>query len=458
MPSNIPEVSEPAMSVEKLQEEASRRAVNRRNFMTAVGVAGVATSAALVSSNTSRPRTVAASSFTQIDVLNFALNLEYLEATFYSYVTQGTDLPPALTLGSGPVTGNPAKLTFTGTSAAQITDLLNEIYFDELNHVLALRSVLGSAAVPRPALNLAAYAAVTANNALSIARLLEDVGVTAYAGAAAQLSGTNLTYAAQILAVEGFHSGAIRLASIQNQNIAQYYPAAASTTFQGTTTSGSTSIKFAYFTSTLPLVGQSVQGMGTGAGAVITAISGANFTFTGGTTSGKNTIAVTTTNASLAIGQILTGTGIPAGSTITAITASVVTISANATATSSSGTVVTFTVGGGTVTTSVPAIATVVNGVLVTGNDPQDVEPADPGTAALAAAGPVANSAGEFRGFFSTTGTGNASEVNALGVAFARTTSQILSIVYAAGGVAPNPGVKQGGFFPAGVNGLINTI
>ncbi len=71
----------------------------------------------------------------------------------------------------------------------QITDMLNEIYFDELNHVTELRSLLGILAVPRPAINLAALGAITATNALSIARLFEDVGVTAYAGALAALSG-----------------------------------------------------------------------------------------------------------------------------------------------------------------------------------------------------------------------------------------------------------------------------
>jgi hypothetical protein len=164
------------------------------------------------------------------DVLNFALNLEYLEASFYSYITQGSGLSAALTGGGGPVTGAPSKLTFTISttnpanpgSVQQLTDLLNEIYFDEINHVSALRSLLGVAAVPMPAINLAAFGSITATNALSIARLFEDVGVTAYAAATSLLASSNITFAGQILGVESFHAGALRLLSIQNPTVAAY--------------------------------------------------------------------------------------------------------------------------------------------------------------------------------------------------------------------------------------------
>ena len=155
----------------------------------------------------------------QIDILNFALNLEYLQATFYSYITTGADISAStgVTANSGAITGTlSAPLVFTGTYASQITDLLNEIYFDELNHVIGLRNILGSAAISRPAINLAAFGAITATNALSIARLLEDVGVTAYTSGIAGLTTSNATYPAQILGAESFHSGALRLISIQN--------------------------------------------------------------------------------------------------------------------------------------------------------------------------------------------------------------------------------------------------
>jgi hypothetical protein len=215
MASNEIEILDPAAKVEKLKKIAAGRALNRRRFIAALGMTGAAAGASMMSgctsSTTAVPTTTATG--TQINILNFALNLEYLEATFYSFITQGADLSASLTANSGAITGAPAKLTF---ATQQITDMLNEIYFDEKSHVAALISLLGSSVVPRPAINLAAFGTVSASNALTIARLFEDVGVTAYAGAVTALTSTNLAYAAQILGVEGFHSGALRLTAIQN--------------------------------------------------------------------------------------------------------------------------------------------------------------------------------------------------------------------------------------------------
>jgi hypothetical protein len=220
-----------ARSVEKLQELAAGRALNRRRFVTALGMTGAAASAGLMSGCSNGTVTASTSpsgsttTSAQIDALVFALNLEYLEATFYAFITQGTDLSASLTASSGAVSGAPPKLTFTGTNAQQITDMLNEIYFDEVGHVTTLRNLLGSSGIARPALNLAAFGAISATNALSVARLLEDVGVTAYTGAAGSLGNSNLTFAAQILAVESFHSGALRLVSVQNPTLSAYVAA-----------------------------------------------------------------------------------------------------------------------------------------------------------------------------------------------------------------------------------------
>jgi hypothetical protein len=408
MASKEMEVLDPAVTVEKIKKTVSRRALNRRNFMSALGVTGAAAGAALVTGRKAgRPRTVSAVGPTQNDVLNFALNLEYLEATFYSFITQGVDLPAAVTVGGGTVYQPPAKVTFP---TQQLTDLFNEIYYDELQHVINLRSVLGGAAVARPNLNLQGLGTATVTTAvvitpataISLSRLFEDVGVTAYAGAAALLSGTNLTYAAQILAVEGFHAGALRLASIQN---ATPYTAAAYLYFNGVLTSGS---------------------------ATITGVS--------------NT-------AGLLVGTVVAGTGITTGAKITAI---------NTPSTSFGSGVITISI---VATASTTANATTVISTTIPA-DAFDVQPVDPGTAALSAAGPFANPGTSnpttYEGFFDTAVAANTTETVLPGMAFARTTSQVLTIVYSNYGavpIVPAYATKAaGGFYPSGLAGNITTI
>jgi len=224
MASNEIEILDPTATVGKLKKIAAGRALNRRHFIAALGMTGAAAGAELVSgcSTTSSTPVSTTASTGQVNVLNFALNLEFLEATYYSFITQGTDLTGSAVVGSGAITNAPGKLTFSGTNAAQITDMLNEIYFDEKNHVSTLLSLVGSSAITRPAINLGAFGTINATNALSIARLFEDVGVTAYTGAVTALSNSDLTFAVQILGVESFHSGALRLTSIQNPTIAVY--------------------------------------------------------------------------------------------------------------------------------------------------------------------------------------------------------------------------------------------
>jgi Ferritin-like domain len=205
-----------ALPVDQAKAIQADRILNRRRFMTGLSLAGVAGGVALLggcSNSEIGSSAVMAAGPSESDVLNFALNLEYLEATFYSFVTQGSDLPSSLTAGSGPVTGAPAaKIQFPNQ---QITDIFNEIFFNEMSHVADLQNLIGSGHVARPALNLAAAGAVTSGNVITISRQFEDVGTTAYAGATSLLTAMNLAYAARILAVEGFQAGALRLIAIQ---------------------------------------------------------------------------------------------------------------------------------------------------------------------------------------------------------------------------------------------------
>jgi hypothetical protein len=190
------------------------KAFNRRRFLASLGATGAAVAgASMIAGCGSSAQPAMAAGPSENDVLNFALNLEYLEATFYSYVVTGGDISSSSTGGGPAPTGAPAgKPSF---QTQQIADIFAEIYYDEISHVNDLRSVLGSVAVARPQLALNALGTVSSSDYITFARLFEDVGVTAYAGAAVDLTGTNLQYAAQILAVEAFHSGAVRLIDIQ---------------------------------------------------------------------------------------------------------------------------------------------------------------------------------------------------------------------------------------------------
>ena len=165
-----------------------------------------------------------------VAILNFALNLEYLEANYYNQGAFGTGVASG-SLGSNPgtVTGGRA-VTFTDQSVAAY---IREIAADENAHIAFLRRELGSAAVSQPAINIAgdATGAFTAaaraarvigdnetfdpyasqDNFLLGGMLLSDVGVTAYKGAAQLIdSKLFLEAAAGILAVEAYHSGLIR--------------------------------------------------------------------------------------------------------------------------------------------------------------------------------------------------------------------------------------------------------
>ena len=181
------------------------------------------------------PRAAGAATLTDNDVLNFALNLEYLEAQFYNLAAFGvtidklpTPIPVAVNGGTaGAVTVKPsfAKVPF---SSKVIAAYAAETAVEERKHVTFLQGALGSAAVSMPNIDLyhsfntlASAAGIGsafdpfANDAdfLIGAYIFEDVGVTAYHGAAGAIQNKNtLGAAAGILAVEAYHAGLIRTA------------------------------------------------------------------------------------------------------------------------------------------------------------------------------------------------------------------------------------------------------
>ncbi|HEX8482518.1 MAG TPA: ferritin-like domain-containing protein [Allosphingosinicella sp.] len=179
---------------------------------------------------TSTPPPPPTGALTDGDILNFALNLEYLEAQFYAFAAFGTPLPESMLGGTGTrgqVIGG-RKVTFTDS---RIELEAREIAMDERAHVAFLRQAIGATAVAQPTLDISAGGAFSAaaraaglitagqtfdpyasdENFLLGAYIFEDVGVTAYKGASPLItSKTFLEAAAGILAAEAYHAGLIR--------------------------------------------------------------------------------------------------------------------------------------------------------------------------------------------------------------------------------------------------------
>ena len=126
-----------------------------------------------------------------VEILNFALTLEYLEAAFYTQALKRTK----------------------GLSS-DVKSLATEIRDNEKEHVAALMSTikdLGGTPVKAPGVDFG-NAFANQKSFLKLAQTFEDTGVSAYNGAAPGIESKDVLAAAgSIVQIEARHAAAIRL-------------------------------------------------------------------------------------------------------------------------------------------------------------------------------------------------------------------------------------------------------
>lgn len=132
-----------------------------------------------------------------LDILNFALILEYLEADFYARIVAANAARPYLK----------ERAPFVAQKLAT----------DEAAHVAAILKQItkaGGTPVAKPSFQFPDNVFISETGFLTLATALEETGVGAYLGAAPKIkSRPYLQFAASIYGIEARHTGLIRLIS-----------------------------------------------------------------------------------------------------------------------------------------------------------------------------------------------------------------------------------------------------
>ena len=179
------QIANPALAEVQVEDDMSRSAFIAKGAIAVGAVYGMTMVGPFVR------KALAQGDMGDIDILNFALTLEYLESAFYDQ----------------------AKMQVKGLDgdATELVDLIAE---DEAEHVAALSATvsdLGGTPAKAPAVD---FGNAFANQGafLDLATTFEDTGVSAYNGAAPSIQSKDLlATAGTIVQIEARHAAAIRL-------------------------------------------------------------------------------------------------------------------------------------------------------------------------------------------------------------------------------------------------------
>ena len=221
------------------EPDEKRRDDRRAFFAAAVGAAAIG-AGALIFSNPVSAQTLADS-----DVLNFLLNLEYLQANYYGYAVNGAGLGTSDTQsGAATPTAGGAIIPGRQTSFpdAYVAAYAKEMATVTLNQVRFLRTTLSTAAIAQPVIDLgntatSAFSVLGQNaglvgagavfdpfsselNFLLGAFFLQDVVATAYQGAIALLGSKTFVEAAGGLMATHAHYAALVRTTLYQMSVA----------------------------------------------------------------------------------------------------------------------------------------------------------------------------------------------------------------------------------------------
>lgn len=222
--------------MEALDTRVEQRNDRRDFFKAALGAAAVAGAGAAAVSLGGLAS--AQTALVDTDYLNFILNIEYLQAQYYSYAVNGAGLAASRT-GGATAAGASGPGTTIGGTQVSFTDpvvaaFASEFARDQIAHIDYLRSQLGAATVAMPAIDVGgtnptgAFSKIARSaglvgagaafnpyandtNFLLGAFILEDVVVTAYKGLIPLIASPAYINAVfGLLATEAYQAGAIR--------------------------------------------------------------------------------------------------------------------------------------------------------------------------------------------------------------------------------------------------------